>query len=520
MKPEDLIVDNYYIDIDRGVCQYKRETIDPYTFKYNWVFKYKIGGMYYEYDSVVNSIREYDGDPNNIQLNRYTGKEWRKAKQKAKEEAQKTAKELVSIASKRKQMKGFCFSKDTEQQKQFEDAFPYQTTSGQIHALNDIKEDMESEKVMNRIIVGDVSCGKTEVAMRVAFKAVQDNKQVAVLAPSVLLAKQHYADFTERFKGFNINIGFLSSNTTAKQKRELLQDVEEGKIQILIGTHSVVGDKVKYKDIGLLICDEEHKFGKMCKNSLMKLKPNIDYLSMTATPIPQSYFKLSIGLIDVSIIDTFPNDREPIDTKAIQWNDETIKEYINRELNRQGQIFIIENNVEGLGILKDRLLGLIPELKIGIVHGKMRPKDSAIVMDDFRNKKYDVLIATSVIEVGITVKNANTIILYNAQSFGLQQAHQIRGRVGRGDRKGYCLLVTEEKSLNSIAQKRLQALEDNTELGCGIKLSEIDCKLRGEGDLVGIKQSGKKYRKIGYRLYNEILQQAIKEEKNIQKEVI
>ncbi len=439
---------------------------------------------------------------------------WEKIKERTKSKIKDIARDLIRLYSQRKQEKGFSYSPDSFLQHELEASFLYEDTPDQMKATQEVKQDMESHKPMDRLVCGDVGFGKTEVAMRAAFKAVADNKQVAVLVPTTVLAHQHYQTFGKRLKDFPCRVEYLSRARTAKETGSILKDLADGKVNILIGTHKLIGKNVKFKDLGLLIIDEEQKFGVSVKEKLRQMKVNVDTLTMTATPIPRTLQFSLMGARDLSVIQTPPPNRYPVQTEVHTFNEEIITEAINFEMSRNGQVFFVNNRIQGLQELKAMILRHIPDCRVCIAHGQMPPTDVEKVIVDFVNYDYDVLLATTIIESGIDIPNANTIIINEAHNFGLSDLHQMRGRVGRSNRKAFCYLLAPALSLlTPVARRRLQAIENFSDLGSGIHIAMQDLDIRGAGNMLGAEQSGF-IAELGYETYQKILSEAVKELKN------
>ena len=436
---------------------------------------------------------------------------WEKMKERTKSKVKDIARDLILLYSKRKQEKGFAYSPDSFMQHELEASFIYEDTPDQMKATVDVKADMENDRPMDRLICGDVGFGKTEVAIRAAFKAVSDNKQVAVLVPTTVLAFQHYQTFSERLKDFPCRIEYISRARTAKEIRETLKDLKEGNINIIIGTHRIVGKDVTFKDLGLLSIDEEQKFGVSVKEKLRQLKANVDTLTMTATPIPRTLQFSLMGARDLSSITTPPPNRYPVQTEVERFNPDIIREAINFEMSRNGQVFFINNRIQNIYEMEALVKREVPDARIAVGHGQMEPEKLEKIILDFVNYEYDVLIATSIVESGIDVPNANTIIINNAQQFGLSDLHQLRGRVGRSNRKAFCYLLSPPlSSLTQEARRRLQAIENFSELGSGIHIAMQDLDIRGAGNMLGAEQSGF-IADLGYETYQKILEEAVDE---------
>ncbi|MDE6345965.1 MAG: transcription-repair coupling factor [Muribaculaceae bacterium] len=457
-------------------------------------------------------------------LSKYRGKEgveptlnklgtgaWNKIKERTKTRLKDIARDLIKLYAARKEQKGFQFSPDSYMQHELEASFIYEDTPDQVTATAAVKADMESDRPMDRLICGDVGFGKTEVAIRAAFKAAADGKQVAVLVPTTVLAYQHYNTFKDRLRDFPVRVDYLSRARTAKQTREIIADLAEGKIDILVGTHKLIGKNVTFKDLGLLIVDEEQKFGVSVKEKLKQMKVNVDTLTMSATPIPRTLQFSLMGARDLSAIQTPPPNRYPVVTSVDSLTDELLSEAVNFELSRNGQVFIVNNRIEGLDNLKAMITRLVPDARVLIAHGQMPPERLEQAIIDFANRDYDILLSTTIIESGIDMPNVNTIIVNNAQNFGLSELHQLRGRVGRSSRKAFCyLMVPPGVPLTPIARRRLQAIESFSDLGSGIHVAMQDLDIRGAGNLLGAEQSGF-IADLGYETYQKILKEAVVE---------
>lgn len=444
-------------------------------------------------------------------LNRLGSNTWQVLKQKTKKQVKDIAKDLIKLYAKRKATRGFAFSPDSYLQHELEASFMYEDTPDQLKATIDVKGDMESQAPMDRLVCGDVGFGKTEVAIRAAFKAVCDSKQVAVLVPSTILAFQHYNTFCERLKGMPVNIDYLNRFRTTKEKNQIAKDLESGKLDILIGTHAITNSKLKFKDLGLLIIDEEQKFGVSVKEKLKQMRANVDVLTLTATPIPRTLQFSLMGARDLSVIQTPPPNRQPIQTELSPFNEETIRDAIMFELSRDGQVFFISNRVENLPEMAGLVNRLVPDATVAIAHGQMDGKEVEETMIRFIDGEIDVLVATAIIENGLDIPNANTMIINNAQQFGLSDLHQMRGRVGRSNRKAFCYMMIPSYSiLTDEAQKRLRAIEEFANVGSGFNIAMRDLDIRGAGNILGAEQSGF-ISEIGYDMYHKILNEAIEE---------
>ena len=505
---------DYVVHIDHGVGKFAGLVRLPNGDTTQEVIK-----LIYQNDDVVfvsihslHKISKYkgkEGEPPRI--NKLGTGAWEKIKEKTKSKIKDIARDLIQLYSKRRQEKGFSYSPDSFLQHELEASFLYEDTPDQLKATNEVKADMESDRPMDRLVCGDVGFGKTEVAIRAAFKAVTDNKQVAVLVPTTVLAYQHYQTFKERLKDFPCRVEYLSRARSAKDTSRILKELEKGEVHILIGTHKLIGKSVKFKDLGLLIIDEEQKFGVSVKEKLRQLKVNVDTLTMTATPIPRTLQFSLMGARDLSVIQTPPPNRYPIQTEVHTFNEEIIAEAINFEMSRNGQVFFVNNRIQNLLELKALILRHIPDCRVCIGHGQMQPEELEKIIFDFVNYDYDVLLATTIIESGIDIPNANTIIINGAHNFGLSDLHQMRGRVGRSNRKAFCyLLAPPLSSLTSEAKRRLQAIENFSGLGSGIHIAMQDLDIRGAGNMLGAEQSGF-IADLGYETYQKILAEAVKE---------
>ncbi len=436
---------------------------------------------------------------------------WNRVKERTKSKLKDIARDLIKLYAARKQEQGFGFSPDTYMQQELEASFIYEDTPDQLTATQAVKADMESQRPMDRLICGDVGFGKTEIAIRAAFKAAADSKQTAVLVPTTVLAYQHYHTFSKRLKDFPVRVEYLSRARSAKDTKQILADLADGKIDIIIGTHKLVGKSVKFKDLGLLVVDEEQKFGVAVKEKLKQLKTNVDTLTMSATPIPRTLQFSLMGARDLSAITTPPANRYPIVTNVSALSDDLITEAINFEMSRNGQVFVINNRIEGLNELESMIRRLVPDARIVVGHGQMPPEKLEKAIEDFANHDYDVLLATTIVESGIDMPNVNTIIINNAQNFGLSELHQLRGRVGRSSRKAFCYLsVPPHVPLAPVARRRLQAIESFSDLGSGIHIAMQDLDIRGAGNLLGAEQSGF-IADLGYETYQKILREAVTE---------
>ena len=506
---------DYIVHIDHGIGQFGGLVRMEVNGKMQEVIKL----VYQNNDAIFVSIHSLH------KLSKYKGKDngeppklsklgtgaWEKMKERTKKKVKDIARDLIILYAKRKQEQGFAFSPDSFMQHELEASFIYEDTPDQEKATAEVKADMESARPMDRLICGDVGFGKTEVAIRAAFKAVSDNKQVAVLVPTTVLAFQHYQTFSERLKDFPCKIDYISRARTTAQIKQTLKELKEGQVDILIGTHRIVSKDVTFKDLGLLIIDEEQKFGVSVKEKLRQLKTNVDTLTMTATPIPRTLQFSLMGARDLSSITTPPSNRYPVQTEVERFNPEIIREAINFEMSRNGQVFFINNRIQNIYEIEALVKREVPDARVCVAHGQMDPDELEKKILDFVNYEYDVLVATSIIESGIDVPNANTIIINNAQQFGLSDLHQLRGRVGRSNRKAFCYLLSPPlSSLTQEARRRLQAIESFSELGSGIHIAMQDLDIRGAGNMLGAEQSGF-IADLGYEAYQKILEEAVDE---------
>ena len=470
----------------------------------------------------VNLLQKYIGAEGEVpRLHRMGGTEWAKAKARAKKSVEDIAKQLIEIYAKRRQATGFAFSPDDSSQHDFEDAFPYQETDDQLKAIAEIKADMERPKPMDRLLCGDVGFGKTEVAIRAAYKAAMDGKQVAVLVPTTVLAQQHFQTFNARFMDFGPEVDVICRFRTAKEQKHTLERVREGQVDILIGTHAILNqNKVQFKNLGLLIVDEEQRFGVKQKDKIRKLAAGIDVLTLSATPIPRTLHMSLVGARDMSIIETPPADRFPVQTYVVENNDAIIAGAIKRELKRGGQVYFVYNRVDTIDRMREKLEAMVPDARIQTAHGQMPEELLERVMMDFYEGEYDILLATSIVENGLDVANANTIIVYNADHFGLSQLYQMRGRVGRSHHMAFAYFVYQaDKILTETAEKRLQAMKEFAELGAGFKIAMRDLEIRGAGNLLGSQQHGH-IASVGFEMYCKLLEEAVDKLQNGEKEVV
>lgn len=508
----DLQVGDFVSHIDHGIGRFAGMEIIDNNGKQQEAIRliYQNNDILYVSIHSLHRISKYSGkDGAEPSLNKLGSNTWNKLKSRAKSRVKDIARDLIKLYAERKASQGFRFLPDTYLQTELEASFIYEDTPDQLKATHDVKADMESESPMDRLVCGDVGFGKTEIAVRAAFKAVTDSKQVAVLVPTTILALQHYKTFSERLSEFPARVDYMNRFKSAKQQKETLNDLKAGKIDILIGTHRLISQDVEFKDLGLLIIDEEQKFGVSAKEKLKKIKANVDTLTLTATPIPRTLQFSMMGARDLSIINTPPPNRYPVQTEIRSFNREAITEAIQFEINRGGQVFFVHNRVQNIIEMQGMLLKFVPGIRIGVAHGQMEGHHLEKVMLDFIEGYYDVLLATTIIESGLDISNANTIIINDAQNFGLADLHQLRGRVGRSNKKAFCyLLAPPLATLPNEAQKRLRAINEFADLGSGFNISLRDLDIRGAGNLLGGEQSGF-ISEIGYEMFHKILDEAI-----------
>ena len=511
-------VGDFVVHVDHGIGKFGGLVRMPQGDTYQEMIKI----IYHNGDSIYVSIHSLykvakykaqdNGEP--PRLSHLGTGQWERLKERTKKKIKDIARDLIKLYSRRRHEKGFAFSPDSFMQHELEASFLYEDTPDQLRATNEVKADMESQKPMDRLVCGDVGFGKTEVAVRAAFKAACDSKQVAVLVPTTVLAYQHFQTFSKRLRDLPVKVDYLTRAKTAKQTKELLADLAEGKIDIVIGTQKMIGKNVKFNDLGLLIIDEEQKFGVSTKEKLRQLKTNVDTLTMSATPIPRTLQFSLVGARDMSVIQTPPPNRYPIQTEIHSFGPEIITDAINFEMSRNGQVYFVNNRINDLTRIADMIRKYIPDVRIAIGHGQMKPEELEKIILGFANYDYDVLLSTTIVENGIDIPNANTIIINGAHNFGLSDLHQMRGRVGRGNRKAFCYLLAPPLSaLNPESRRRLEALENFSDLGSGINIAMQDLDIRGAGNLLGAEQSGF-ISDLGYETYQKILNQAVTELKN------
>ncbi len=508
LKPGDYVVhENHGLGIYRGI---EKIEVDKVVKDYMKI-SYADGGNLYILATQLDLIQKYaSADAKKPKLNKLGGQEWNRTKKKVRGAVQQIAKDLVELYATRQEKTGFIYEQDTVWQREFEEMFPFEETEDQLLAIEAVKKDMESPKIMDRLICGDVGFGKTEIAVRAAFKAVQENKQVVYLVPTTILAQQHYNTFVQRMKDFPVRVDLLCRFRTPLEQKKTLDDLTKGQVDIVIGTHRVLSKDVQFKDLGLLIIDEEQRFGVQHKEKIKKLKDNVDVLTLTATPIPRTLHMSLIGIRDMSVLEEAPVDRMPIQTYVMEYNDEMVREAIERGLSRQGQVYYVYNKVKDIAEITDRIQKLVPDANVSFAHGQMGERQLENIMYDFINGEIDVLVSTTIIETGLDIPNANTIIIHDSDKMGLSQLYQLRGRVGRSNRMAYAfLLYRRDKLLKEVAEKRLTAIREFTDLGSGVKIAMRDLEIRGAGNLLGEEQHGH-MEAVGYDLYCKMLNEAVK----------
>lgn len=509
----ELSVGDYVVHEEHGLGIYRgieKIKVDKTTKDYIKI-EYGDGGNLYVPASGLNVLQKFAGQDTarKPKLNKLNSVEWKKTKSRVRGAVQEIAKELVLLYARRQKSEGYAFGKDTVWQQEFEELFPFEETKDQLLAIEDTKRDMESTKIMDRLICGDVGYGKTEIALRAAFKAVNDGKQVAFLVPTTILAQQHYNTFRERMGAFPVKIEMLSRFRTATQQKKTLEQLRKGQVDIIIGTHRLLSKDVAFKDLGLLVVDEEQRFGVTHKEKIKQMKGNVDVLTLSATPIPRTLHMSLVGIRDMSVLEEPPVDRLPIQTFVLEHNDEVIREAIHRELSRGGQIYYVYNRVQRIDEVASKIMELVPDANVAYAHGQMKEHELENIMMAFINGEIDVLVSTTIIETGLDISNVNTIIIDNADQMGLSQLYQLRGRVGRSNRTAYAfLLYQRNKMLKEVAEKRLAAIREYTELGSGIRVAMRDLEIRGAGNLLGAAQSGH-MEAVGYDLYCKMLNEAV-----------
>lgn len=508
LKPGDYVVhESHGLGIYQGIEKIEVDKISKDYMK----ISYAKGGNLYIPATQLDLIQKYaNADAKKPRLNSLGTQEWNRTKSRVRGAVKEIAKDLVELYAARENSEGYQYGEDTVWQREFEEMFPFEETEDQTLAIEAVKRDMQSRKIMDRLICGDVGYGKTEIAIRAAFKAVQEDKQVVYLVPTTILAQQHYNTFLQRMKDFPVRVDLMCRFRTPAQQKKTIEDLKRGLVDIVIGTHRVLGNDMKFKDLGLLIIDEEQRFGVQHKEKIKKMKENVDVLTLTATPIPRTLHMSLIGIRDMSVLEEAPNDRLPIQTYVMEYNDEMVREAIERECARQGQVYYVYNRVEDIAEVTANVQKLVPELTVSFAHGQMKERELERIMYDFINGEIDVLVSTTIIETGLDISNVNTMIIHDSDRLGLSQLYQLRGRVGRSSRMAYAfLLYRRDKLLKEVAEKRLAAIREFTDLGSGIKIAMRDLEIRGAGNLLGAEQHGH-MEAVGYDLYCKMLNEAVR----------
>lgn len=517
----ELKVGDYVVHENHGLGVYQgieKIEIDKVSKDYMKI-AYAAGGNLYILATQLDLIQKYaSADAKKPKLNRLGTAEWNKTKTRVRSAVKEIARDLVELYATRQKEAGFVYGEDTVWQKEFEEMFPFEETDDQILAIEETKKDMESHKIMDRLICGDVGYGKTEIAIRAAFKAVQEDKQVVYLVPTTILAQQHYNTFVQRMRDFPVRIDLMCRFRTTAQQKKTIEDTKKGLVDIIIGTHRVLSKDLEFKDLGLLVIDEEQRFGVQHKEKIKKLKDNVDVLTLTATPIPRTLHMSLIGIRDMSVLEEAPMDRMPIQTYVMEYNDEMVREAIQREIERDGQVYYVYNRVQDIADIAGKIRVLVPEANVAFAHGQMKEHELERIMFDFINGDIDVLVSTTIIETGLDISNVNTMIIHDADRLGLSQLYQLRGRVGRSNRMAYAfLLYRRNVMLKEVAEKRLAAIREFTDLGSGFKIAMRDLEIRGAGNLLGAEQHGH-MEAVGYDLYCKMLNEAVKHLKGEMKE--
>ena len=507
-----VVHENHGLGIYKGI---EKINVDKVAKDYIKI-EYAGNSTLYILPNQLDLLQKYAGaDARAPKLNKIGGQEWNKTKTKVRKAVKNIAKDLVRLYAARRENAGYQYEPDTVWQREFEEMFPFEETEDQLLAIEAAKKDMESTKIMDRLICGDVGYGKTEIAIRIAFKAVQEGKQVVYLVPTTILAQQHYNTFVQRMKDFPVRVDLMCRFKTPAEQKKTITDLQKGLVDILIGTHRVLSDDIKFKDLGLLIIDEEQRFGVTHKEKIKKMKENVDVLTLTATPIPRTLHMSLIGIRDMSVLEEAPMDRMPIQTYVMEYNEEMVREAVSREMARGGQVYYVYNRVNDIDEVTNRVAKLVPEANVAFAHGQMQERQLEKIMYAFINGEIDVLVSTTIIETGLDISNANTMIIHDADQMGLSQLYQLRGRVGRSNRTAYAFLMYKRnKMLKEVAEKRLHAIREFTDLGSGFKIAMRDLEIRGAGNLLGAEQHGH-MQAVGYDLYCKMLDEAVKEEKGI-----
>lgn len=513
---KELSVGDYVVHEGHGVGIYRGiENVEVDGVAKDYIkIEYGGGGSLYILATNLDMIQKYaDKDTKQVKVNKMSGPEWTRTKTKVKGAVRELAMDLVKLYAARQESEGYVCGPDTVWQREFEEMFPYEETQDQLDAIEATKRDMESTKIMDRLVCGDVGFGKTEVAIRAAFKMVQEGRQCAVLVPTTILAQQHYNTFCQRMKEYPVNIGLLSRFRTKAEQKKTLEDLKAGRVDIVIGTHRLLSKDVEFKNLGLLVVDEEQRFGVTHKEKIKKIKENVDVLTLTATPIPRTMHMSLIGIRDMSLLEEAPVDRQPIQTYVMEYNDELIREAIMRELARGGQVYYVYNRVNGIDEIAAGLSELVPDASVAYAHGQMSERELEKIMYQFINGEIDVLVSTTIIETGLDISNVNTMIIHDADNLGLSQLYQLRGRIGRSNRTAYAFLMyRRNKMLKEVAEKRLSAIREFSDLGSGFKIAMKDLEIRGAGNLLGEQQHGH-MEAVGYDLYCKMLNEAVKSAK-------
>ena len=515
----ELHVGDYVVHESHGVGIYKGiEKVEVDKIKKDYMqIEYKDGGLLFVPASGFDSIMKYASqDSKKPKINKLGSKDWEKTTSKVKMAVDEVADNLVKLYAQRQSEKGYAFNADTPWQQEFEELFPYEETKDQLAAIEETKKDMESTKIMDRLVCGDVGFGKTEIAIRAAFKAVQEGKQVAFLVPTTILAEQHYNTFIQRMKDFPVRVSLLSRFVSKSKQAETIKELKSGLVDIVIGTHRLLSKDVVFKDLGLLVVDEEQRFGVAHKEKIKELRKNVDVLTLTATPIPRTLHMSLVGIRDMSLLEEAPDERLPIQTYVLEYNEEIVREAINRELSRNGQVYYVYNRINNIADVAANIQKLVPDANVCFAHGQMKESELERIMYDFVKGEIDVLVSTTIIETGIDIPNVNTMIIHDSDNLGLSQLYQLRGRVGRSNRTSYAFLMyRRDKMLKEIAEKRLKTIRDFTDLGSGFKIAMKDLEIRGAGNVLGMSQHGH-MAEVGYDLYCKLLNQAVLKSKGIE----
>ena len=510
----ELSVGDYVVHESHGLAIYRGiEKIESgHVMKDYMKLEYEGGSFLYVLATQLDVIQKYaDADAKKPKLNRLGGQEWNRTKTRVRGAVREIAQELVELYAIRQQKAGFAYGPDTTWQREFEEMFPFEETEDQLQAITDTKQDMESTKIMDRLVCGDVGYGKTEIALRAAFKAVQEGRQVAYLVPTTILAQQHYNTFVQRMKDFPVRVDLMCRFRSAAEQKKTVTDLKRGLVDIVIGTHRLLSKDIQFKNLGLLVVDEEQRFGVTHKEKIKQMKKDVDVLTLTATPIPRTLHMSLIGIRDMSVLEEAPQDRLPIQTFVMEYNEQMVREAIHRELARSGQVYYVYNRVNTIADMTDRIAALVPEARVAYAHGQMKERTLEEIMYDFINGDIDVLVTTTIVETGLDIPNANTMIIHDADNMGLSQLYQLRGRIGRSSRTAYAFLMYRRgKMIREVAEKRLAAIREFTELGSGFKIAMRDLEIRGAGNLLGSEQHGH-MEAVGYDLYCKLLNESVRE---------